>query len=147
MKKSIGVIFACLLAFLLTACGTLEMSIETVENTPAATMHVGDLDGSSASSKSKWDATLTILVHDANEIPVANATVSGVWSSGGLSTDSCITNASGVCQISITGLNSKTKSVTFTVSNVTQATLGYDSIANHDPDGDSNGTNLMISKQ
>jgi serine protease AprX len=113
---------------------------------PAATMHVGDLDGSSALSKPKWDATVTIRIDDTNEDPVANAIVSGVWSSGPPGTDSCITNASGVCQITRTGLNSKSTSVTFTVSNVTQASLSYESSANHDPDGDSDGTSLTISK-
>jgi hypothetical protein len=114
--------------------------------TPVATMHIGDLDGSTTSSRSKWDATVTILVYDAIENPVANANVSGVWSSGASGTDPCITNGSGVCQISKIGLNSKTKSVAFTVNNVTQTTPSYDPTSNHDPDGDSDGTTLTISK-
>lgn len=36
--------------------------------------------------------------------------------------------------------------VTFTVTTVTHAILPYDSTANHDPDGDSNGTSLVISR-
>jgi hypothetical protein len=69
-------------------------------------MHVGDLDGSSAPApRNHWNANVTITVHDANENPVANATVSGTWSAG---------------------------------------TGGSDSCTNHDPDGDSNGTSIVI---
>jgi subtilisin family serine protease len=118
----------------------------TPTSAPAATLHVGDLDGSTASSKSKWDASVTILVHNVNENPVANATVSGAWSNGTTGTASCITNASGICQITKNGLSTKTTSVTFTVSNVSLSGLIYNAAANHDPDGDSNGTSLTISK-
>jgi len=36
--------------------------------------------------------------------------------------------------------------VTFTVGNVTHATLTYNSAQNHDPDGDSNGTLITLSR-
>ena len=36
---------------------------------------------------------------------------------------SCVTNASGVCTMTKTGINGNTSSVTFTVNNVTHATL------------------------
>jgi serine protease AprX len=113
---------------------------------PATTLHVGDLDGSSALSHSKWDASVAVLVHDASENPVSGAAVSGLWSNGTSGTASCTTDASGICWVSKTGMNSKTTSVTFTVSTVTHSTLNYDSTANHDPDGDSNGIRLTVSK-
>jgi serine protease AprX len=111
-----------------------------------STLHVGDLDGTSASSKNIWNAIVTILVHDAFENPVANASVSGGWSNGASGTASCTTNASGTCQVTGSGLSSKTASVTFSVSNVSRSGLTYDATANHDPDGDSDGTSLTISK-
>jgi hypothetical protein len=37
-------------------------------------------------------------------------------------------------------------SVTFTVSNLSGSDFSYDGIANHDPDGDSNGTTIIILK-
>jgi hypothetical protein len=107
---------------------------------------VGDLDGASASSKSKWDANVRIMVHDAFENPVANASVSGVWSDGANGTASCITNTSGTCQVTKSGLSSKTASVVFSVGNVSLSGMAYDAAANHDPDGDSEGTSLTISK-
>jgi subtilisin family serine protease len=114
---------------------------------PASTLHVGDLDRSATLSGSKWNAIVTVYVHDNNEKPVANATVSGGWTNGATGTVSCTTNSSGTCQVSKTGLNTKTtSSVTFTATGVTHATLTYKSSANHDPDGDSNGTSIVISK-
>jgi serine protease AprX len=112
---------------------------------PATTMHVGDLDGSTSLSRNKWNATVTIHVHDTNENPVAGVSVSGQWSNGPSGSDACLTNSSGVCQVAITGLNSKTmSSVTFSVTGLNQSSLSYDSSANHDPDGDSDGTSLTI---
>jgi serine protease AprX len=113
---------------------------------PATTLHVGDLDRSSLPAGSKWNATVTILVHDAHEKPVANATVSGKWSNGTSGTASCSTNTSGLCQVTKTGLNARTTSVTFSVTNVTQATLTYLASANHDPDGDSTGTSINVNR-
>jgi hypothetical protein len=81
---------------------------------------------------------VTITVHDGSHTPVANATVSGAWTSGG--TGSCTTNPYGQCTVSRSGMPKKTGSVTFTVVNVTHATLTYGAADNHDPDGDSNGT-------
>jgi serine protease AprX len=110
-------------------------------------MHVGDLDGVNANVNSKnWKATVTIRVEDASHNLVTNATVSGSWSGGYSGSASCTTNGNGQCSVT-TGNISKTKgSVTFTVNNVTHATLTYQSSANHDPDGDSNGTQITVYK-
>jgi hypothetical protein len=111
-------------------------------------MHVGDLDGASTQSRSKWDASVAILVHDSNEGPVASATVFGSWSNGANGDDACVTAADGTCQITISSLNShKTGSVTFTVTDVTQGTLAYEPLENHDLDiTDSDGTTIVILK-
>jgi hypothetical protein len=110
-------------------------------------MHIGDLDADSSKSGNKWNAIVSITVHDASENLVANATVSGKWSSGASGTVSCVTDSSGICQVTKSGLNGKTGSVTFTVTNVTHATLTYQASANHDPDVvDSNGTIIVVSK-
>jgi hypothetical protein len=92
---------------------------------------------------SRWNATATITVHNSNEAPVANATVSGNWG-GVLGSGSCVTNAAGQCSISFNNIRATQASVTFTVSNVTQGALPYYPAANHDPDGDSNGTTVTI---
>lgn len=119
----------------------------TSTSTPAATtMHVGDLDRSSVLSGSKWNATVTITIHNNLEGLVSGATVTGKWTNGTTGTVSCTTSSSGVCSITKTGLSTKTTSVTFTVTNVTRSGLNYYSSSNHDPDPDSNGTTIVVSK-
>jgi hypothetical protein len=116
-------------------------------NTPSSnTLHVGDLDGASVNNGSTWTANVTITIHDANHNAVSSATVSGTWSSGATGTGSCITNSSGQCTVSKSSIPKRTGSVTFTVDNVTHATLTYNSADNHDPDGDSNGTSITVNK-
>ncbi|MCB9137310.1 MAG: Ig-like domain-containing protein [Caldilineaceae bacterium] len=112
---------------------------------PGVVMHIGDLDGSAApGSRNRWDATVLITVHDANESPVANATVDGSWSGGANGGGSCVTNGAGQCSVGKANLKGNTTDVTFTVNNVTLAGSSYNAGANHDPDGDSNGTSITV---
>jgi hypothetical protein len=113
--------------------------------TPGGAIHVGDLDGTS-SGNNNWSATVTITVHDAGHAPVAGATVSGTWSAGSPSSASCTTNSSGVCNVSVSGIPRRTSSVRWTVTNVTATGRTYQSSANHDPDGSSNGTFINVPK-
>ncbi|HKI54460.1 MAG TPA: hypothetical protein VJ987_10080, partial [Anaerolineales bacterium] len=109
--------------------------------------HVGDLDGSTSSAKGgKWNATITITVGDSNHSPIANATVSGVWSGGASGSDSCVTDANGQCAITTNNISRNSSSATFTVTDVTQVSYAYSSADNHDPDGDSNGTVITVNK-
>jgi hypothetical protein len=123
----------------------------TVTPGPTATpgssvvMHVGDLDASATTgSRNRWDVDITITVHDANDNPVANATVNGSWSDGANGSDSCVTNGAGQCTVSKNNLKSNVSSVTFTVTSVTAAGNTYNASANHDPDGDSNGSVIIV---
>lgn len=126
----------------------------TPANTPTPTptssssdgMHVGDLDGAGTNQGSTWTAIVTITVHNGSENGVSNATVNGMWSSGASGTAQCTTDSSGSCTVSISGIAKRNSSVTFTVSSVTHSSLTYDSSANHDPDGDSNGTRIVVPK-
>ena len=110
------------------------------------TMHVGDLDRRSLNRKKYWTAEVTISVHDTRNTPVSNATVTGAWSGSGSGAVSCTTSGSGQCKVSKAGMRKRVGSVTFTVANVTNDTLTYDSSANRDPDGDSNGTRITVAK-
>lgn len=120
----------------------------TATNTPVpgTTMHVGDLDGSSTINGNRWNANVLVTIHDSGESPVANATVSGSWSNGSSGNGSCVTNGSGQCTISKNNLRNNVNNVTFTVSNVTHTSNSYQSGNNHDPDGDSNGTAIVVSQ-
>lgn len=109
---------------------------------PPPPMHIGDLDGAKTTQQTSWTAIVTVTVHDSNHGPVANATVSGPWSIGG--TGSCTTDGSGQCLLSKSAISKKTKSVMFTIVNVTNSIALYTSVDNHDPDGDGNGTNITV---
>ncbi|MCG6917244.1 MAG: Ig-like domain-containing protein, partial [Deltaproteobacteria bacterium] len=108
-------------------------------------IHIGDLDG--FSTRLKWDvvwqATVTITVHDHLHNPVQGATVKILWSDG--SPDQCLlpTDANGRC--TAIGFTWKWKQwLGLTVTNV-YSTLPYEPIGNnHDPDGDSDGTEILI---
>jgi len=107
-------------------------------------IHVGDLDGASGVRQNTWVATVTITVHDGGHRAVANAVVSGSWNDN--SAASCTTDGSGVCSVTKSGILKKTTGVSFTVSNLARATFVYQPAANHDIDGDSNGTTVTVTK-
>jgi len=109
-------------------------------------MHIGDLDGAGTSQGNRWTSTVTITVHDANHNPVANATVTGAWSSGATGTASCTTASNGQCTVTKSNLSRGRSSVTFTVNNVTRSNYNYASANNHDPDGGSNGTRIVVAR-
>jgi subtilisin family serine protease len=112
---------------------------------PTGGVHVGDLDGTAVSgSRSRWDATVSILVHDDDDLPLSGATVSGSWSGGVSGNSSCVTGATGVCSLTRTRIKSNMSSVRFTVNDVSFATLSYQPAANHDPDSDSDGFSIQI---
>ena len=130
-----------------TGGGPTATPTPTATPGPGGTMHIGDLDGTSApGSPGRWNATITITVHDENDNPVSGITVSGAWSSGATGTASCVTNASGQCTVTKTGTRNSVNSVTFSVTNATGGGLTYTSADNHDPDGDSNGTAITVNK-
>jgi hypothetical protein len=112
----------------------------------ATTMHVGDLDGSKSSQGSTWTATVGITVHDSAHNAVAGAAVSGTWSNGATGSASCTTDTNGRCTILKSGIAKRTSSVTFTVGDLTLSSLNYDSAGNHDPDADSGGVFITVTK-
>lgn len=121
----------------------------TPTNTPEPspdTMHVGDLDGNSINNGRTWAAEVTILIVDAAGSPVSNATVDGAWSGGASGPASCTTDGSGTCTVVASGILKRDGTATFTVNDVTHSTLTYDASANTDPDGDSDGTSITLSK-
>jgi hypothetical protein len=112
---------------------------------PIADMHVGDLDGTSnPGNRNRWEATVTITVHDANENPVSGATASGTWSGGVSGGSSCVTDNTGACSLARGNIKRNVSSVVFTIDAVSHNSLQYQPSANHDPDGDSNGTSISV---
>jgi hypothetical protein len=73
------------------------------------------LEGSSANNGSTWTANVQVTVLNDGS-PVSGVNVVGAWSNGATGTDSCTTDASGVCTIAKTGIPKRTGSVTCTVT-------------------------------
>jgi subtilisin family serine protease len=112
---------------------------------PGATMRVGDLDGAaSPAGRNRWDATVTVLIHDAAENVVSGATVSAAWSGGVSGSGSCVTDGTGACTITESNIKGNVGSVVLIVDAVSHPALVYEPAANHDPDGDSDGTSITI---
>jgi hypothetical protein len=109
-------------------------------------LHVGDLDGSNSSSSSYWKATVKVLGHDAGHNPVAKVTVKGAWSIGYSGNAQCVTAGDGTCKLTTGNIRRAVSSVTFTVSKLTKSGYTYNSATNHDPDGDSSGTSIVVSR-
>ena len=84
--------------------------------------------------------TVTITVHDGNEGPLANATVSGSWSGASSGDGACVTDAVGQCSVESAHVHKKNDGMTFTVTTVSLASNSYVAADNHDPDSDSSGT-------
>jgi hypothetical protein len=108
-------------------------------------MHVGDLDGSvrMKGKSGKGDASVTVTVHDQNHNPVANAVVSGTWSGAASGTVTGTTDGSGNVTFSSGNLSSGS-TVNFGVTGISHDNFIYDASANHDPDGDSDGSSITV---
>jgi hypothetical protein len=116
-----------------------------VQNAPAASIHVGDLDASTTVRRNNWSATVTITVLNSGGSPVANVTVTGNWSdSANGSTNTCLTDSIGQCSVTTGNMKNNVSSTTFSVTDLSGAGYTYDSSANTDPDGDSNGTVIDV---
>jgi hypothetical protein len=117
---------------------------------PALTLHIADLDGVSAVQNRKtWQASATVLVVDASGAPIPDATVTiSSWSNDGYLWDiePCLTDTSGLCSLSYGRIGNDAASLTFTVDDVAHATHTYQPVDNTDPDGDSDGTTITVSK-
>jgi subtilisin family serine protease len=94
-----------------TASETLTVTAPTI------TVHVADLTGEGIpGSRGRWDARVTILVHDASNTPVSGVIVTGAWSDGASGTQECVTDSGGSCSITKQNLKGNASPVTFTVT-------------------------------
>jgi hypothetical protein len=119
----------------------------TVQPASSTGVHVGDLDGGSQKfPKGAWGGIVTVRVHDDSEVSASGYTVQGVFNQGSYQVAvSCVTNASGTCAVTSGAFPSKSGAATFVVIGLT-GPLPYAPSGNHDPDGDSDGTAIQLSK-
>ncbi|MFL5679682.1 MAG: Ig-like domain-containing protein [Chloroflexota bacterium] len=111
---------------------------------PPVLVHVGDLDGTKTVATSTWTAKVTIRIDDPAHGPINGATITGVWSNGATGTVTCRSTSAGTCTISKSSIPKSAQTVTFTVTNVDYPLGEYLPASNHDPDGDSNGTVIVV---
>ncbi|MEN8130255.1 MAG: S8 family serine peptidase [Pseudomonadota bacterium] len=111
---------------------------------PSSGNQIGDLDASATSQGGTWTSTLTVRVHNEDEQQISGATVSVTadYSTGSI-TVSCTTDILGQCATDPLTIHKKNGSATYTVVNIDP---NYQSGANHDPDGDSDGTVITVTK-
>jgi len=127
------------------AAGESAYATSSPVTTPAAPgIHVGDLDGSRSISKKSWTAKVTVTVHDASHAIVSGAAVGFTWGGGG--SGSCITGSRGTCTVSASGLSLQLPDLTFSVSGVSKSGTTYAPGSNHDADGGSTGTTIVVGK-
>lgn len=130
--------------------GTDSVTVTVANDTGgggATAIHVGDLDAVSVDNASRWHADVTVVVHDDTETGVEGATVSVDILAVRTFTGSCVTDSAGTCTISTRDVpDSRVDLMTITVTDVTHASLPYDPAANHDPDGDSDGTSVTVAQ-
>lgn len=113
---------------------------------PQPAVHIGDLDAVASASRKGWTVSITVRVHDLTEKPISGVTVYANWSGGISLSKSCKTNTSGLCTISSGTIPASSSSVVFTITKAVKSGQVYNPSANHDPDGDSNGTSLTVIK-
>jgi len=126
-----------------TAAGAPPTATATLEY---GTMHIGNLDGSSIRNGPTWQPVVTITVLDYKQDPVNGVTVAGAWSNGESGLGTCMTTSNGMCQVIGNAIRNRYSPVTFTVDIVSGGTLTYKQADNTDPDGDSNGTTISVSR-
>jgi hypothetical protein len=105
-------------------------------------MSVKDLDATKTISRNNWKATVTITVKSGGGTALSGVKVDGKF---GTTAVSCTTGTTGQCNVSAT-LKNNVSSVTYSVTNLTATSFAYNAAGNSDPDGDSNGTSITISK-
>ena len=135
-----------------SATDTNAVTVDNVPDEPAATMHVGDLDGARQlkGKSGRWEVFVTVTVHDDSENLLGGVTVNGTFGESASGSVSGTTASDGTVTFS-TGTLSGGDTVTFTVDALS-GTLTYDQTANHNGDaaggdGDgSNGTTITVTR-
>jgi chitinase len=93
---------------------------------PITPVYLENLEITKSGNK-RWSATVTATISEENSKPVSGATVQGTWSGGSTGMGNCTTDSEGRCSVS---KSTKGDSLTFTIDNVSGASISYNSSAN-----------------
>ncbi len=105
-------------------------------------LHVHDLAPRVKPVGARVKVSVAVYVYDSAHNPVVGASVSGAWTGADGST-SCVTSSDSFCVFDTSPVSTPGQ-VTFVVTGVAYAGAVYDPAANHDVDGDSNGTSITV---
>ena len=112
---------------------------------PPPSMHVGDLDDTSITLTSKtWRARVQIRVHDEGDQALSGVVVRGRFGPNGAAL-TCTTGTAGACTLR-RDLKSTRLSIVFNVLGLSKASYTYVATDNHDPDGDSDGFRITVTR-
>jgi len=81
-----------------------------------------------------WSATVTAVLHDIDERPIAGATITAAWTGAVVKTSTCVTDWAGKCVLRSGTLSYGRSWVTLNVTAVTAPGV-YDATANHNASG------------
>lgn len=95
-------------------------------------------------SSTRWRARATIRVHDGTHAAVSGVLVRGRFGPNG-STLSCTTGATGACTLK-RDLKRTRLSIEFVVMGLSKEAHTYLGGSNHDADGESNGTKIVVTR-
>ncbi|MCL4191686.1 MAG: S8 family serine peptidase [Thermoguttaceae bacterium] len=125
---------------------TTSAAVAVVVNNLVSTFHVADLDGTASwINKNSWRARVSVKIVDTAGSPLVGATVYGKWSNS-VTVFSGITDANGWIALESSSLSKTIAAVSFTVTDVRYSTWTYRAEENADPDGDSSGTTITVSR-
>lgn len=113
---------------------------------PAA-VHIGDLDGAEFPSFRGGITTgnVLVMVHDAEHRPVSQARVRGSWSDGVSGFSQCETAVDGTCTLTSRRFaDQQGLKLILVIRGVDGAEMEYAKTANHDVDGETNGTTFTM---
>ena len=96
--------------------------------------------------RNRWQADVAVRLLDGEGLPVSGALVEGLWSAGANGSESVATDGGGWAAFTKSNIKGGTPSVRFDVTAVTMTGYVYSSADNTDPDGDSDGTGMVITK-
>jgi serine protease AprX len=112
---------------------------------PPSSMHVGDLDDTSITLSARaWRARATIRIHDGSHAALSGVVVRGRFGPHGAIL-TCTTGSAGACTLK-RDLKPARLSIDFTVLGLSKSSYSYVAASNHDPDGDSDGTRITVTR-
>lgn len=107
-------------------------------------MHIERIETQSTDEGSTWSAHVELVVVDGDGRPVSDAAVTAIWTGGALAVGGGVTTDDGRCRVSLEGIRGRTRSVTFTLSDLTHP--GHRYRAERDQGADENGTSVVVQR-